>query len=124
MPSARFSGVFTIFSKSKESVSQGFSSFNAFKRAHGAAGKGYAWHHIVEQHSDNVAKFGAESIHNVNNLIKLPHGAGTIHAKVTGHYNSLMPGTSMRVRDYVKGLSYEKQYQYGIDVLKRFGWTP
>lgn len=124
MPSARFSGVFTIFSKSKESVSQGFSSFNAFKRAHGTARKGYAWYHIVEQHSDNVAKFGAESIHNVNNLIKLPYGAGTIHAKVTGHYSSLMPGTSMRVRDYVKGLSYEKQYQHGIDVLKRFGWTP
>jgi hypothetical protein len=102
----------------------GFSSFNAFKKAYGSAGKGNAWHHIVEQYADNIAKFGANRIHNVNNLIKLPHGAGTIHAKVTGHYNSLMPGTSMRVRDFVKTLSYDGQYKYGIDVLKRFGWKP
>ncbi|MCB9235033.1 MAG: RHS repeat-associated core domain-containing protein [Bacteroidia bacterium] len=103
---------------------EGYSSFNAFKKAFGPAGQGNAWHHIVEQHSDNIAKFGAENIHNANNLIKLPHGAGTIHAKVTGHYNSLMPGTSMRVRDYVKTLSYEEQFQYGIEVLKRFGGSP
>jgi RHS repeat-associated protein len=102
---------------------QGYNSFNAFKSANGPAGVGNAWHHIVEQHSGNVARFGAESIHNTRNIIKLPHGAGTIHAKVTGYYNSLMPGTSLRVRDYVKTLSYEQQYQYGIDILKRFGWT-
>ena len=103
---------------------QGFSSFTAFKRAMGEAGEGLAWHHIVEQHADNIAKFGAEQIHNTSNLIKLPHGAGSIHAKVTGHYNSLMRGTNMRVRDYVKTLSYEEQYKYGINKLIEFGWIP
>ena len=49
---------------------------------------GMAWHHIVEQNADNIAKFGAEKIHNTNNLIKLPHGKGSIHAKVSGFYNS------------------------------------
>ncbi len=55
-------------------------------------------------------------------MMKLPHGAGSIHKKVTGHYNSLMPGTGMRVRDYVNTLNYQQQYHYGLDVLKRFGW--
>ena len=83
-----------------------------------------AWHHIVEQHAQNIAKFGPQRIHNTNNLIKLPYGAGSIHAKITGHYNSLIPGTSMRVRDYIKTLSYEEQYQYGIKKLIELGWTP
>jgi len=101
---------------------QGFKSFSAFKRVLGPAGKGQAWHHVVEQNPANIAKFGPEAIHNKGNLIKLPHGAGSIHAKVSGHYNSLMPGTSMRVRDYVNTLNFQQQYQYGLDVLKRFGY--
>lgn len=82
-----------------------------------------AWHHIVEQNADNLARFGADNIHNTNNLIKLPDTAGSIHRKVTGYYNSLMPGTSMRIRDYVKTLSLEDQYKFGIDALRRFGYT-
>ena len=128
LPSARIvtvsKTVTTVASQVAEGAGQGFKSFSAFKNAMGTAGKGNAWHHIVEQHADNIAKFGAESIHNSSNLIKLPSGAGSIHAKVTGYYNSLMPGTGMRVRDYVKTLSYEQQYQFGIEVLKRFGWLP
>ena len=104
------------------SSSKGFRSFTAFKRACGTAGKNKAWHHIVEQHDNNVAKFGAKALHITNNLIILPNGKGLIHAKVSGYYNSLIPGTNMRVRDYVKTLSYDEQYKYGIDVLKRFGW--
>ena len=37
-----------------------YKSFDAFKRANGPAGEGKVWHHIVEQHKDNVAKFGPE----------------------------------------------------------------
>ena len=104
---------------------QSFKSFSALKKALGPAGKNKHWHHIVEQHADNVAKFGQGSIQNTKNVISIPGGfKGSLHGKVTGHYNSLMPGTSMRVRDYVKTLPYNQQYQYGIDVLKRFGWTP
>ena len=111
--------------KAAKGAEQGFKSFSAFKRAMGPAGHGKAWHHIVEQHADNVAKFGHPSLQNTKNVISIPGGfKGSLHSKVTGHYNSLMPGTSMRVRDYVKTLPYNQQYQYGIDVLKSFGWTP
>lgn len=103
---------------------KGVKTFARFKVLYGKAGTGNAWHHIVEQHADNVAKFGAEMIHNINNLIKIPAGKGSIHAKVTGYYNSNFPGTNTKVRDFVRTLSFEDQYKFGIDVLKRFGWTP
>ena len=51
-------------------------------------------------------------------------GKGSIHAKVTGYYNSQMWDKGVRVRDYVNTLSFEKQYKFGIEVLKRFGWKP
>ena len=105
-------------------ATKGYKSFSAFKKAYGAAGEGMAWHHIVEQNPSNIAKFGAERIHNINNVIKLPHGKGSIHAKVTGYYNSRWGENNMRVRDYVNTLSYEEQYEFGINVLKRFGWKP
>ena len=78
----------------------------------------------MEQNPSNLAKFGAERIHNTNNLIKLPNGKGSIHAKVTGYYNSQMWDKGVRVRDYVNTLSSEEQYKFGIEVLKRFGWKP
>ena len=103
--------------------SKGFSSYYAFKKAMGPAGKGMAWHHIVEQNPANLARFGPEAIHNTSNIIKLPNGAGSIHAKISGYYSSKIPGTNMLVRDYVKTLSFEEQNNFGINALKKFGWT-
>lgn len=100
----------------------GYSSFRAFKAANGSAGEGMAWHHIVEQNPSNITKFGPEAIHTESNLIKLPNGAGSIHAKISGFYSSKMPGTSMHIRDYVKTLPFQEQYQFGLDALKRFGY--
>jgi len=105
-------------------ANEGFSSFSAFKRVFGSAGAGKAWHHIVEQNPSNLVKFGANSIHNPYNLIKLEHGAGSIHAQVSGYYSSKLAGTNMLVRDYVKTLSFQEQYQYGVNTLQRFGWRP
>jgi hypothetical protein len=103
----------------------GYSSFNAFKAAYGSAGKGNAWHHIVEQGGNNVSRFGAETIHNANNLIKLPHGAGSIHAKVSGFYSSKQAFTGgQTVRQWLSTQSYQQQYDFGIKTLKQFGWTP
>lgn len=102
---------------------EGFSTMGAFKKKFGAAGNGMAWHHIVEQHPGNVARFGAENIHHTKNLIKVPHGKGLLHMKISGHYSSHMPGTKIRVRDYVKTLSYDEQYEYGIKIMKKFGYN-
>ena len=113
-----------LISKSLKGAGVGFNTFNEFKKVYGSAGDGMAWHHIVEQNADNIARFGAKKIHNTNNLIKLPHGKGSIHAKVSGFYNSKIPDKNILVRDYVKTLNFEEQYKFGIETLKRFGWKP
>lgn len=103
-------------------VEKGFSSFNKFKKVNGKAGDGQAWHHIVEQNPSNIQKFGAEVLHTTSNLAKVSSGKGSLHAKVTGYYNSKIPGTNMRVRDFVNKMGYEEQYKHGIEILKKFGW--
>ena len=112
-------------STSKISAGMGYATFNSFKQAKGSAGPGKAWHHIVEQTSGNVSKFGAYKIHNTNNLIKLPYGAGSIHAKVSGYYSSIQPFTGGKtVHQWLSTQSYDAQYKFGIETLKKFGWKP
>lgn len=89
----------------------------------GPAGPGQAWHHIVEQTPGNLAKFGNQTIHNTGNLMKLPHGAGSIHARVSGYYSSIQPFTGgQTVRQWLSTQSYQSQYNFGIKTLKQFGW--
>ena len=67
---------------------------------------------------------GIERIHNINNMVKLPHGKGSIHAKVTGFYNSKHQFTDgPTVRNWLKTKSFEEQYKYGVNIFKRFGWN-
>ncbi|MCB9432689.1 MAG: PKD domain-containing protein [Ardenticatenaceae bacterium] len=109
----------------RNGVGQGYKSFQAFKNAQGAAGEGESWHHIVGQNARNLARFGADRIHNTNNLIRLPDRAGEIHRQVTGYYNSIVPditgSTTLRVREWLELQSFEYQWQFGIDTLIKFG---
>lgn len=106
-------------------VARGFKSFSAFKNAMGSAGKGKAWHHIVEQNPANIAKFGENAIHNTSNLMKLPHGKGTIHARISGHYSSKQPFTGGKtVRQWLNTKSFDYQRNYGLQKLKDFGYKP
>ena len=99
---------------------KGFSSYSKFKKAYGRAGDGMEWHHIVEQRPANISQFGAERIHNIDNMIALPTDA---HRKISGHYSSLRRGTNnMRVRDWLNGKDYDFQYQYGLKILKKYGY--
>ena len=101
-----------------------FASFYAFKKSMGSAGRGFAWHHIVEQTPSNIARFGAKRIHNVNNIIKLPNGKNTIHSKISGFYSSKQPFTNgVTDREWLSTKSYEEQYEFGIETLKMFGWS-
>jgi hypothetical protein len=99
----------------------GFQSFEAFKRALGPAGPGKDYHHIVLQTEQNVEKFGEWFIHNSRNIIPLD---ATIHHRISGFFNSSMwPGGPL-VRDVVSQWSYIDQYNYGMEVLRRFGGIP
>jgi len=104
--------------------SKGFDSFEAFKKANGVAGTGQAWHHIVEQ-TKNAANFAPELIHNPSNLITLPSGKDSIHAKISAYYSSKIPGLTgtLTVREWISKKSLREQFDFGIDVIKKFGGT-
>ena len=99
----------------------GYSSFELFKKANGNAGDGMAWHHIVQQTSSNIERFGAEMIHNAANIVKIPHGAGTLHQMITNHYNSIQSFTGgLRVYQWLQLQSFNSQYAYGLKILTEF----
>jgi hypothetical protein len=101
--------------------SQGFPSYQAYRHAYGPAGSGFAWHHIVEQ-TPNAGNFPAQILHNPGNIIPLPHGAGSIHARISGYYSSIQPFTGgQTVRQWLSTQPFNEQYQFGIQVIKDFG---
>ncbi|MFU2078356.1 RHS repeat-associated core domain-containing protein [Avibacterium endocarditidis] len=113
-----------LSAKEATKYSKGFDSFSQFKRVVGPAGKGQAWHHIVEQTPSNIAKFGANKIHNINNLIKVPHGKGTIHSQISGFYSSKAPFTQGKtVRQWLSSQTFSEQFEFGIEQLQRLGWN-
>jgi len=102
---------------------KGFATFDDFKDAFGAAGPGLAWHHVVEQ-TINSGKFAAELLHNPANLLKLPHGKGTIHAKISGYYNSRPDfAKGLKLREWLSKKSFKEQFDFGIKTINRFGGT-
>ena len=102
-----------------------FETFRQFKSVFGSAGEGKAWHHIVEQTPGNIQKFGARSLQNTDNLIKLPHGPGTIHEKISAFYSSKPKFTNgLTVREWLSTQTFQQQYDFGIKTLKDFGWKP
>ena len=99
---------------------QGYSSFKDLKKSIGSAGNGNDWHHIVEQSQIKKSGFNPEQIHNTNNIIAVDHAT---HMKITGYYNtkSFRFTGGLSVRDWLAGQSYEIQYNFGLDVLRKFG---
>ncbi len=112
----------------KPAQHRSFKSYTAFKREFGSAGPGRAWHHIVEQNSANVAKFGHQRLHTTVNIVNVPHGKGSLHAKISGYYSSkqisITKSSELTIRQWLNTKSFEFQYEFGIQTLKNFGWTP
>jgi len=102
-----------------------YRSFSAFTRAEGSAGRGFAWHHIVEQTRGNVALFGTRAIHSTENITRLPHGAGTIHARISGYYSSKQWFTNgLTVRQWLSTQTFPELAKFGRDVILQFGGSP
>jgi RHS repeat-associated protein len=96
---------------------QAFKSFDALKRALGPAGDGRVWHHIVEQRAANVEKFGAEAIHNTENVVNVTR---EVNQKIANYYSSKDIFTGGKtVRDWLGAQSLEQQREFGLKVLKR-----
>ncbi|QRK07052.1 hypothetical protein JQX13_44540 [Archangium violaceum] len=97
-----------------------FSSFRAFKRQMGKAGEGQEWHHLVEKHKFNIKRFGAEAIHNTENVIPLEKD---LHTRVSAFYSAKNPyvtnSNNLTVREWIRTQSYEAQRSFGLFVVKK-----
>ena len=99
---------------------KGFDTYHQFKNNIGSAGSGKEWHHIVEQSQIKKSGFSPNSIHNTSNIIAIEK---RVHRKISGYYStkSFQYTGGLSVRDWLAGQSYEKQLEFGINVLKQFG---
>lgn len=100
-----------------------FRTFKALKNYLGDPGKNYAWHHIVEQsQSGKRANFPPEWIHNTHNIVAIPSGRNTIHAKISAFYSSKQPFSEDKiVRDWLANKSYDFQFEFGKRTLEKYG---
>ncbi|QRK04791.1 hypothetical protein JQX13_31785 [Archangium violaceum] len=94
-------------------------SHSGLKKALGPAGKGKAWHHIVEQTPGNVKRFGPEAIHNTENVMALET---RVHDELSALYSSIREGVTgsdvLTVRQWLSTQSYEAQYQFGLRAIE------
>jgi hypothetical protein len=90
-----------------------FKSFDALKRELGPAGDGKVWHHIVEQRLEG--KFGAEAIHNTNNVVAISWEANQAIANYYSRVRSFTNG--MTVRKWLETQSFAQQEAFGRRIM-------
>ena len=101
---------------------KGYNSFNDLKLELGSPGEGNAWHHIVEQSQISKSRFTSNQVNNINNVISIPHGKGTVHAKISGYYSSKQFFTGGKtVRKWLAGQSFQDQFDFGMNLLEEYG---
>ena len=129
--SVRSSMFRTISRYASQAAGQGYSTFNAFKNAHGVAGTNQQWYHIVSQRASNLSKFGASKIHNTRNLVKIEGGfSGSWHSRINSFYlrkNPFDPTTGTRIvtdnlrfGEWVAQKTFQQQLEWGLKVMR---WT-
>ena len=61
--------------------------------------------------------------HNPANLFRLPHGPGSVHEAISAYYSSKIPGLTgnKTFREWLSTKSFMEQYEYGIEIIKKFG---
>jgi hypothetical protein len=102
----------------------GFKSFRALKRALGRLRPNWHYHHIVEQTSENVGRFGATAIHNTANVIEIE---AEVHGEISALYSSIRPditgSSTMTVRQWLAKQPFKAQKEFGQRILQMFKGT-
>jgi hypothetical protein len=92
-----------------------FDSKDQLLRYLGRAPEGMQWHHIVEQ--SQVSQFGQRAIHSIENVVAIPV---ELHRLMNGFYSSKPRfANPSKVREWLRGQSFEAQYEFGMQELKR-----
>jgi RHS repeat-associated protein len=97
----------------------GFKSFDAWKAAFGK--HPWRWHHIVEQTPSNVARFGPEALHNINNMILVTK---SFHKRITKFYQRIpadFDTGGKTFRAWLADKSFQEQLAWGWYVIRRLG---
>jgi hypothetical protein len=84
---------------------------------------GYDEHHIVERWSrkDGIPEEWIESPDNIVPIPKLKHWEINSWLDTETSEFKDEKGNEMTPREYIRGKSWKERYQFGLDVLKRFG---
>lgn len=56
-------------------------------------------------------------INNIDNVVEIPTA---MYQRISGYYSSKSVVDKSTVRDWLTGQSFEKQYKFGIKVIKMF----
>ena len=130
MPSNIWNQVKNVFFKSKDIISHAQSSqigvktqktlITKWRQILGRIPSGTEIHHFVQQHKDNIARFGKESIHSVANSMPMTK---RLHDVITRYTNSgwrkvpwmqeALYNRHTRVYEYLSSLSWEQQWRFG-----------
>jgi hypothetical protein len=86
-------------------------------------GRGYDGHHIVERWSknDGIPEEWIEPSENIVRIPKLKHWEINSWLDTETLEFKDENGHAMTPRQYIKGKSWLERYEFGLDVLKRFG---
>ncbi len=96
-----------------------YGSFSAFKRNEGKAGDGMHWHHLVQKHKRNEARFGPRKLHCTDNVIRLD---SKIHKEISAWYSSKQDEADGQVvRDWQAPFTFLEQRAYAIKTLYKYG---
>jgi hypothetical protein len=92
-----------------------FTSLEQLKGYLKRAPENMQWHHIVEQ--SQIPQFGAQRIHSIDNIVAVPD---YVHRELNAFYSSKQPFSKPdRVRVWLRTQSFEDQYAFGMEQLKR-----
>ena len=123
-PEARLTNAESVGANAKTLAdpSEGYSSFDAFKKDFGKRPFGgdpdSEWHHVVEQRAGNTNAFGMERIQNPDNIVGIET---RIHNKISYFYSSKVRVISgeLTIREWLSTQSFEEQYEFGMRILNR-----
>jgi hypothetical protein len=88
------------------------------ERARYGTAPGYNRHHIVEK-GDHNKDLSQEDIQSPENIALVPTYR---HWKITNYYQMPQEETDwIPPREYLRGKSFDEQYQFGLGVLRKFG---
>jgi hypothetical protein len=123
---ARRAYIFNAYLSGQQNINpsgRSFTSFTALKRYLGSPGSGNQWHHIVEQTPQNIRSFGDSVIQSTDNIIAVSASDHVGKGSISAYYSQKDTFTGTQtVRQWLSTQSFPAQREFGLQVLRKFGY--